>query len=745
MKAAYHGIRETGRNQEGGSKYVIRARSIGLTLALLLLTAALVGCSAVLAATYHVAPNGSSSGDGSEANPWDLPTANANLQPGDTAILHGGNYSDPISPAHSGTAGSPITYQAASGETPVIQGMNEPIYIPDKSYLVFDGISVDNVYWWVEANDGASHLTFTNCTFTNADAYEASWFMGGTDIHITNCSFSGGEDSIHMMAVDHALIENNTFNGATHECIFLGGVQDSVVRNNYFSNPDQKCMEVAGTYDNEWSGPFRKSERIVIEDNEFALGAGSDQSFAGIQWVGNNSIVRRNVFHDCGFGVDLSTWDDPDAQYDEHNRFYNNTFYKNGYLPEGVGIFFSDYDANAAYGDNIFKNNIIYLNKATLTDGGDMTESVQVAFNWNPTPADAGFYYNLLFYTAAGQKLFSSLNLGKEYTLAEYEAAFPSNASDNIEANPKMVDPDNGDFTLQSDSPCIDAGGPLTHTTSAGSGTTIPVADALYFSDGKGLVDPDVIRVGGQQATIVSVDYDNNEITVSSSLSWANNDPVTLDYDGSAPDIGAHEYAGGPPPPQPPVADFVGNPTSGTVPLTVNFTDQSTNSPTSWSWDFGDTGRSTAQNPSHEYTSTGSYTVSLTATNAQGSDTETKPDYITVSEQPQTSCHVGSIDLVGYHKTTGKPSGRGYYAEATITVHDQDCNVLAGVTVDITWSGCVSGTDSGVTDSNGQVVFTSPVNADGGTFTCTVDNLTKSGYPYDSASNHETSDSIQNP
>ncbi len=52
----------------------------------------------------------------------------------------------------------------------------------------------------------------------------------------------------------------------------------------------------------------------------------------------------------------------------------------------------------------------------------------------------------------------------------------------------------------------------------------------------------------------------------------------------------------------PPVADFSGTPTSGNPPLTVNFTDASTNTPTAWSWDFGDGGVSTAQNPSHTYT-----------------------------------------------------------------------------------------------------------------------------------------------
>ncbi|MBD3257048.1 PKD domain-containing protein, partial [candidate division GN15 bacterium] len=95
----------------------------------------------------------------------------------------------------------------------------------------------------------------------------------------------------------------------------------------------------------------------------------------------------------------------------------------------------------------------------------------------------------------------------------------------------------------------------------------------------------------------------------------------------------------------PPVADFTGNPTSGTAPLTVNFTDASAGTPTSWSWDFGDGGTSTVQNPSHEYTAAGTYTVRLTATNANGSDDEVKTDYITVTEPPvsQVIGEVGEI------------------------------------------------------------------------------------------------------
>ena len=77
-------------------------------------------------------------------------------------------------------------------------------------------------------------------------------------------------------------------------------------------------------------------------------------------------------------------------------------------------------------------------------------------------------------------------------------------------------------------------------------------------------------------------------------------------------------------------ADFTANVTSGSVPLAVNFTDQSCGTITSWQWSFGDGATSNEQNPSHTYSKPGTFTVSLTVTGPSGSDGETKTDFISV-------------------------------------------------------------------------------------------------------------------
>lgn len=186
--------------------------------------------------------------------------------------------------------------------------------------------------------------------------------------------------------------------------------------------------------------------------------------------------------------------------------------------------------------------------------------------------------------------------------------------------------------------------------------------------------------------------------------------------------------------PGPPVADFVGNPTSGQPPLSVNFTDLSTGSPTAWSWDFGDgVGTSTAQNPNYTYNSLGTYTVTLTASNAYGSDDEIKSGYISVTEAGN---NMFVFDMaVGRAKT-----GAYWYGNCTVTIHDNIGSPVSGATVYVTASGPTGGSYNGVTGGDGSVDFQTatglkkPV----GEWCFEVTDVTHATLTYDAGSNNVT-------
>ena len=82
--------------------------------------------------------------------------------------------------------------------------------------------------------------------------------------------------------------------------------------------------------------------------------------------------------------------------------------------------------------------------------------------------------------------------------------------------------------------------------------------------------------------------------------------------------------------PPAPSANFTSDKSMGTVPLSIRFTDTSTDIPTAWLWNFGDGTTSSSENPVHTYGTPGSYDVTLTATNAQGSGSITRTHFASV-------------------------------------------------------------------------------------------------------------------
>ena len=151
----------------------------------------------------------------------------------------------------------------------------------------------------------------------------------------------------------------------------------------------------------------------------------------------------------------------------------------------------------------------------------------------------------------------------------------------------------------------------------------------------------------------------------------------------------------------PPTASFSGTPTSGDVPLIVQFTDNSFGSPTSWSWAFGDGGISYDQNPIHTYTVVGEYSVTLTATNGFGSDTVTRPDYIDVREPGTGGDSMHVADLECYRV----PAGRQYYIYFRVVINDDFGDPVPNATVSITVTEPLLLTGSAATGADGSVLF----------------------------------------
>lgn len=112
-----------------------------------------------------------------------------------------------------------------------------------------------------------------------------------------------------------------------------------------------------------------------------------------------------------------------------------------------------------------------------------------------------------------------------------------------------------------------------------------------------------------------------------------------------------------------PVAAFTGAPLSGPAPLVVQFTDQSTGSPASWTWEYRKgAGKwkplATTQNPSFTFATPGTYDVRLTVTNNGGSDSEIKSSYITVTPPVRPPVAIFTQDR--------------YIGRAPLTVHFTD-------------------------------------------------------------------------
>ncbi len=137
-----------------------------------------------------------------------------------------------------------------------------------------------------------------------------------------------------------------------------------------------------------------------------------------------------------------------------------------------------------------------------------------------------------------------------------------------------------------------------------------------------------------------------------------------------------------------PEAAFSANPTEGEAPLTVAFTDMSTNNPISWHWDFGDGSSGTQQNTTHIYNDEGNYTVQLIVSNGNCADTLTVSGYITVIN---AGCPDTVTDIDGNKYATTQIGSQCWMAENLKTTKYKNGTAIPYVAGDDNWVSLTSG------------------------------------------------------
>ncbi len=564
----------------------------------LLATALLASSGSQAASWYYVdATNGNdTTGDGSSANPWRT-IARANQVPpvsGDIVWIHGGpvTYPEQISPPGPG-----ITYRGLGSSPPVLVPMPNcvpPSCLPD---CIRIGVGRDNTtvkrITCQGPPLGSSDPDFGQYAIIGGSGVtiEDSQFLGGNGWHGISLQPSGSGnrllrnliwpntpisgdpyncvnplDSCGATAITiqgrYNLIEKNTVLDGGHDCIQIQA-SFNVIRGNTFTNPNWRQIGIIST-----NMAVDPAEHNVIEGNVVTGSLYSPEGPNAFQLISRKTIVRFNRFYDnTGPGLRISRDSSPVPAQDDlsDNRVYHNVFYENGQDGNwttgfSLGIH-SQPPPNFAVAGNLLLNNIFLLNDPPPGEPAGEPSGLQLRFigAWSSGLNGTVIRQNNILDADAGDPVIKVQNPPacegggagptSEASLAVFQSCYPSLISGNLEVDPLFVDPASGDFSILSGSPMKNAGGFLTYTRTAGSGTLIPVYDALGFSDGFGVVPGDLIRITGSTATarIIDVDYDEDNpdpeptLTVDAPLSWSALAGVHLNFKQGAPDIGVHE------------------------------------------------------------------------------------------------------------------------------------------------------------------------------------------------------------
>lgn len=517
---------------------------------------------------FYVSATGNDSNAGTLESPWrSVQTAASRLRPGDTVYVRGGVYKERIRLSKSGNATEGyVTLRNYQGEVPILNGAG----LPAAEMILGTNIKYCKIQGFrITENAGAGIV-----------------FYGASDhIEIRNNEISHQSGSGHailvstlvwpnQLAARDIIVDGNYLHDlvtgvdtAYNEALTLAfDIERFQITNNIIERTSYIGIDMIGKSATFMDGYLPKPHTITqmpwprmgYVSNNVVTNGGRLSSVSAIYVDGGKDIVIENnaAGNNYGYGIVVSSEDQnfvTERIIVRNNRSWSNT--RQYAASTGGKTQNIRFVHNTAYTqkpdtrsfmlgpgeDVLFKNNISQ-NAFFSSQVGNYHLEHYFGTSSSPRLDYNAFYVPGLFFQYKGSAY---------TTFSAYQGASGQDQN-SITLDPLFTNAAAGDFTLQSTSPCIDRGDFLTRTSAAGSGATVPVLDARYFSDGYGLREGDLVQIGNSRTRVIGVDYNAKTLTVQPPVSWASGDGVSYPYSRSAPDMGALEYQSVVAPPAPP-------------------------------------------------------------------------------------------------------------------------------------------------------------------------------------------------
>jgi hypothetical protein len=397
------------------------------------------------ATTYYVAPTGSDSNPGTEAQPWRTIQKAANtLDAGDTVYIRAGTYQEQVEALNSGSGGNYITYAAYPGDTVTIDGsgISLPSYetglfvVEDVSYVKVSGLRMVNS----GPNDNNAGIYVDNAHYIIIE---------------NNYTYNTVSSGIGVWDGSNVIIDGNEVrlacNDGEQEDITVSGTDTFEVKNNHVHDGGPgtnggEGITIKGGATNGLVFGNHVHDIIYGERTCIYIDAWGTQPTSNIQ-------VYQNTLHNCAAGITLAS---EDGGLVRDIWIYNNVIYGN----QSNGLEIGDW---GEFGVFVHPVQSITFTNNTVYDNGSMGWGAGFC-NLNSDVQDIVVRNNIFSQNETAQIINeSTASLTVDHNLIDGTQADPNaiDGTDYVTGDPLFVDVAGADFRLQGTSPAIDAGSAL--------------------------------------------------------------------------------------------------------------------------------------------------------------------------------------------------------------------------------------------------------------------------------------------